>query len=321
MVASEEQATSVPTISSVARRGAPAEANVVPTDVDAVVEEAVRAADAAARTSGVTVREVSALTDLEAVVRLYATIWGRDANPPFGLELLRALAKAGNYIGAAFEGDELVGACVGFFTTPAERALHSHIAGISDRARGRHVGFALKLHQRAWSLQRGLREISWTFDPLVARNAHFNVVKLAARTDEYLPNFYGPMTDAINGAGDTDRLLVRWDLRDPRVAAACVGVTNPAVAARALAAGAQVALGVSDDGFPIPGRLDGRTSLVAVPSDIEAIRRTLPDLAVKWRAAVRQTLTTLVAADAHIVGFDRTGWYVVDRDGSGGARP
>ena len=147
-------------------------------------DAAVQAADAAARAAGVQVREISALTELEAVYRLYADIWRPDPkNPPVTSELLRAFSKAGNYVAGAFDGDVLVGACVGFFGAPADEALHSHIAGVSGAARGRNVGFALKVHQRAWSLLRGVSAVAWTFDPLVRRNAYFNLVKLAARPD------------------------------------------------------------------------------------------------------------------------------------------
>ena len=142
-----------------------------------------QAADAAALAAGVTVREVADLVELEDVVRLYSAIWGRDANPPMTVELLRAFTKAGNYVGGAFEDGRLVGACVGFFHAPAEDALHSHIAGVAPSLNGRHVGFALKLHQRAWALLRGVSEIAWTFDPLVSRNAYFNLVKLGAQPD------------------------------------------------------------------------------------------------------------------------------------------
>ncbi len=57
----------------------------------------------------------------------------------------------------------------------------------------------MKLHQRAWAIARGIPVIEWTFDPLVARNAYFNIRKLGAMPVEYLPNFYGIMGDGING--------------------------------------------------------------------------------------------------------------------------
>lgn len=301
--------------------GAAAGLAVAAFDGDRVVEPAMRAADAAARAAGVVVSELTSLDDLEAVVRLYAAIWGRDSSPSVPLELLRALTKAGNYVAGAFDGEQLVGACVGFFTTPTERALHSHIAGIAADALGRKIGFALKVHQRAWSLRRGLTAISWTFDPLISRNAHFNLVKLRARATEYLPNFYGTLADDINRSSDTDRLLVRWQLLDPEVAAACAATTTPASGRAHLRAGAVVALGASDADVPVPvpGRLDGRISLVAVPADIESIRRTRPEQAVRWREAVRTTMTTLAAANAHITGFDRAGGYIVEGDVKAGA--
>ncbi|CAI9406937.1 hypothetical protein HIDPHFAB_04684 [Nocardioides sp. T2.26MG-1] len=281
--------------------------------VDTDLDRAVQAADAAAQVARVAVRELTELADLERVVALYARIWGRDTNPPMTLELLRAFTKAGNYVGGAFEGTELVGACVGFFHAPAEDALHSHIAGVAPETAGRSVGFALKLHQRAWALLRGISEIAWTFDPLVSRNAYFNLVKLAAEPVEYLPNFYGAMADSINGLDDSDRLLVRWRLRDPAVVAACSGGGVSAVISEELAAGAAVALGVSDTGTPVPGRLDAQTSLVAVPHDIAALRLRDPALAQQWRSAVREALSALVADGARVTGFDRDGWYVVRR--------
>jgi predicted GNAT superfamily acetyltransferase len=282
--------------------------------VDVDLDAAVQAADAAALAAGVSVRELSRLADLTAVVDLYSTIWGRSESPPMTVELLRAFTKAGNYVGGAFLGDRLVGACVGFFHAPAEDSLHSHIAGVAGDVTGRHVGYALKLHQRAWALLRGVSQIAWTFDPLVSRNAYFNVVKLAGSPVEYLPDFYGRMSDTINGGGETDRLLVCWRLRDPEVVAACSGISSPAVAGAELARGAVVALGIDAHEGPIPGRLDGRLSLVAVPRHIEGLRTTDPMLAQRWRIALRDSLGTLLADGARITGFDREGWYVLRRD-------
>lgn len=284
-----------------------------PASVDPVLDQAVQAADAVALAAGVTVRELTELRDLADVVALYASIWGRPASPPMTLELLRAFTKAGNYVGGAFDGDRLVGACVGFFHAPAEDALHSHIAGVAGDVTGRRVGHAVKVHQRAWTLLRGVSEIAWTFDPLVSRNAYFNVVKLAARPVEYLPNFYGAMDDAINAGDDSDRLLIRWRLRDPEVVEACSGAYRTMLASHELSRGAVVALGSDDRGAPVPGRLDGQASLVAVPRDIEVLRAAAPALARGWRLAVRETLSALMADGARITGFDKRGWYVLRR--------
>jgi predicted GNAT superfamily acetyltransferase len=278
---------------------------------DPVLDEARRSADAAARAAGVSVRELAGIDELNRAVGLLAAIWGRTENPPMTVELLRAFSKAENYVAGAFDGDCLVGVCVGFFHAPASDALHSHIAGVAAAATGRSVGFALKLHQRAWALLRGVSEVAWTFDPLVARNAYFNLAKLAARPVEYLPNFYGPMVDAINGDQDTDRLLVRWRLRDPAVALAASGAGGGAVAEDEIRRGAVRALNIAEDGSPLPGPLDSATALVAVPRDIERLRVTDPALARRWRAAVREVLSGLVRGGGRIDGFDRAGWYVV----------
>ncbi len=276
------------------------------------VAAAVMAAEAAARKAGVQVREIGSLVELDAVYRLYDEIWRPDvANPPVTRELLRALSKAGSYVAGAFDAGALVGACVGFFGAPAEGRLHSHIAGVSDATRGRSVGFALKVHQRAWATLRGVSVVEWTFDPLVRRNAYFNIGKLAARPTEYLVNFYGGMHDAINGDDDSDRLLVRWALGAPDVAAACGGAGVDADARAEEAAGADIALGRSQSGAPCLGPRTAPSVLVAVPLDIEALRRRDPPLSRDWRLAVRDVLGSLLDDGRRITGFDRTGCYVL----------
>jgi predicted GNAT superfamily acetyltransferase len=283
------------------------------TDDLRATDEAVQVADAAALASGVRIRELAELAEVRAVEQLYDEIW-RPENAPIGTELLRAFAKSGNYVTGAFDRGRLVGACVGFFTAPAETTLHSHIAGVSATVPGRAIGYALKLHQRAWALLHGVGTIEWTFDPLVSRNAYFNFVKLGARPVEYLPNFYGGMRDGINGGDDTDRLLLRWDLVAPQVRAACAGDRQVAVGTIERGLGAEVALGRSDRGEPVVGRLDAALSLVAVPPDIEAMRIADPELARRWRSAVRDTLGGLMAGGGRVTGFARDGWYVVQRD-------
>jgi predicted GNAT superfamily acetyltransferase len=273
-----------------------------------------RLADAAAASAGVRIRELIEPDELGAVHAVFHGIWRPDPqDPPVTPTLLRAMAKAGNYVAGAYAGDQVVGACVGFFGSPLNNELHSHITGVAAGAAGRGVGFALKLHQRAWALRRGVSTITWTFDPLVCRNAYFNLVKLAATAAEYLPNFYGGMHDDINGGDDSDRLLVRWDLRAAEVTAACAGAPAARHAGTELARGAVVALARSEHDLPIAGPLDGPTVLVATPRDIERLRPADPDRARQWRTAVRDVLGTLMTGGARVVGFDRAGWYVVTR--------
>jgi predicted GNAT superfamily acetyltransferase len=278
-----------------------------------VVADAAACATAAALAANVDIREAAEPAELAGITDLYDEIWRPNTSPLVSPELLRALNKAGNYVAAAFDGGKLVGACVGFFTAPVHSALHSHIAGVSPTALGRHVGFALKLHQRAWALRHDVRLVEWTFDPLVARNAYLNIAKLAGRPAEYLPNFYGGMDDGINGGDDTDRLLLRWELAAPRVAAACAGRFEAADVGALLARGASAALRRGDRGDPVAGPSDAATVLVAVPQDVAALRVEDQGLAREWRAAMREVLGGLLAGGARVTGFDRGGWYVVQR--------
>ncbi|MFJ4770813.1 GNAT family N-acetyltransferase [Streptomyces uncialis] len=288
------------------------------------IDAAHTAAEAAARAAGVDIRSLDSVSELDAVRRLYERVWRTgESSPVVTADLLRAMAKAGSYVSGAFDGDELVGSCFGFFSPPAREALHSHIAGVLPHLRRRNVGFALKLHQRAWAMERGVREICWTYDPLVRRNAYFNIAKLAAEPAEYLADFYGPIDDDINRGDDSDRILIRWRLDSPDVGSACAGRPRATDAEAARAAGATVALGVSDTGEPVagPAGAHARTVLVAVPEDIEALRESDPARAAHWRTAVREALDGLLAEGGRVRGFDRAGWYVVDRGSATAPQP
>lgn len=279
------------------------------TITDTSTQEAASAADAAAAEAGVEIRILNRVDEFAQVTALFQSIWtAQPGRSPVNVETLRALSKAGSYVGGAFEGDELVGACFGFFAAPERRALHSHIAGVSARMRGRNVGFALKVHQRSWALEHGLDEISWTFDPLISRNAYFNLVKLAATPTGYLRNFYGQMSDALNGADDTDRMLVTWYLHDPAVSAACRGSAQEAPSAPA-----ESLLAREQDVVPVMRETSARLVRVALPRDIESLRRTDPELATRWRLALRETLGDLMDEGAHVLSFDRSGAYTIDR--------
>ena len=153
----------------------------------------------------------------------------------------------------------------------------------------RGVGFGLKQHQRTWSMDRGVMSIEWTFDPLVRRNAHFNLVKLGADAVEYLVNFYGPMDDGINTGEESDRILVRWNLQSEKAAAAAAG-------------------------HALEFRPDAGALLVPVPGDIVAIRRDDPELARRWRHQLREALGGAMSRGYRVTGFSRAFEYVLSRD-------
>jgi predicted GNAT superfamily acetyltransferase len=286
-------------------------------------DEAVAVARAAAGAAGVEIRELSEVAELAAAGDLFESIWrSAPGARPLTTELLRAMSSAGNYVAGAFGPGELLGACFGFFGHPGKGGLHSHIAGVAASGAGRGIGQALKLHQRGWALAQDVSVITWTFDPLVRRNAYFNLGKLGALPLRYLPDFYGPMADRINGSGETDRLMVGWDLTSPAVRAASLGEPVPADARAWRERGASTALSAGADGGPVTGSA-GSTGLasspavlVAVPSDIERLRHHDPGRAAAWRSALREVLGGLMADGARVTGFDRAGWYVLSKEES-----
>ncbi|MFI6816288.1 GNAT family N-acetyltransferase [Nonomuraea sp. NPDC050328] len=239
------------------------------------------------------IRELREIHDLQRVADLFDEVWKPEpGNPPVPLDLMVAFAHAGCYVAGAFDGQELVGASVGFLGAGA--SLHSHVTGV--RAAGRGVGYALKRHQREWCLERGLETIKWTFDPLVRRNAHFNLTKLGARPEEYLEDFYGELRDELNAGDRSDRLLAVWRLTEE-------------AGARPVPGGAGVVL--DEDGRA--HEADTPVVLVATPRDIEALRRREPERARAWRPAMRQALGGLMATGGKVVGFTDAGHYVVVR--------
>ena len=141
---------------------------------------------------------------------LFNQVWG-TTTPLVGVELLRAIQHAGGYVVAAYLDEQVVGGSFGFLGRhEGAPSLHSHITGILPGVRRTGLGRAMKLHQRAWAAEHGLTWVTWTFDPLVRRNAWFNIDVLGAHVHEYLVDFYGPIDDAINAGDESDRLLVAW---------------------------------------------------------------------------------------------------------------
>ncbi|WP_335936193.1 GNAT family N-acetyltransferase [Streptomyces sp. PTD5-9] len=272
--------------------------------------EAAAAAGLAARRAGVTLSELHGLDEMREACRVLDRVWRPvPGKPLITPELLRVFAHSGSYVVGVHRDGRMIGFCLGFLATAG---LHSHIAGVDGSARGRNVGFAVKLHQRAWALARGITAITWTFDPLISRNAYFNLSKLGAAPSEYLADFYGAMQDEVNAGTETDRLMVHWELAGDRAVAAAEGVSRRVTVDDA-GGHAVVGLDADPDGRPAVGRRDGDTVLVRIPAEAEALRRTDPPLAREWRYALREVLGGLMAQGHTVTGFTRDGWYVIVR--------
>jgi predicted GNAT superfamily acetyltransferase len=219
-------------------------------------------------------------------------------------EMLHAFIHSGNYVVLALRHGEPVGAAIGFLGSgPDGTYLHSHIAGVAPGLQGGDIGYAMKLHQRAWCIERGIGSIVWTYDPLVRRNAYFNLVKLGAAAVSFHPNFYGVMSDGLNAGDESDRMLVRWDLTTFPPA--------PATAFDELAASAPSVLEIDAGQHPLRVGEPAGVFVCDIPADISFLRSSATTLALEWRLAFRETVGAALAAGQDVLGFSRARGYVV----------
>lgn len=207
-------------------------------------------------------------------------VWGTE-NQEIPPELLRALRHAGACLQGAEADGELVGFALGFLAWGDGLHVHSHMLGVVPGWRGRGVGVALKLAQRAECLDRGVPEMRWTYDPLIATNARLNLNRLGCVATAFLPNFYGEMRDRLNAGDRSDRFEVRWRLESDRVERALAG-SGPAVPR-----GETMLRAVGGPGRPRPEPAAAAPprsgALVQIPGDFFGLRSEDPDLGARWR--------------------------------------
>jgi predicted GNAT superfamily acetyltransferase len=312
------------------------------------LHQAKQEASAAASRAGVDIRLLHSSAQCQAAADLLDDVWGVSpgTNAVADTGMLVALSHAGNYVGGAFprgtvaddaHADTIRGMALGFFAEPLGQTLHSHVAGVRRDGLGSGVGAALKLDQRVWCLERGITEMHWTFDPLIARNAYFNFQRLGADCAEYLVNFYGEMTDGVNAGQGSDRMMVSWRLDKPAARETTEAPTADSAfawvlrvaedtqepvetplgdaAAGSTAAGAATAgaAAATEPGAASAGNTAATTVGVQIPLDIEALRAANPELSARWRRALRAALTGLLETGWTITGVTRSGVYLLSR--------
>lgn len=272
-------------------------------------------ANVAASSAGVRLEPLTSLEDADAIVGVMRETWGEE----LPRELIRALAGSGNVPWGAFDGHELVGYVLGWAAVEPSDGLHEHSHMLAALPHRRHagIGYALKLAQRASCLDRGIGLVRWTFDPLVARNAHLNIGKLGATCDRFHRDYYGEMTDAVNVGDRSDRLVVRWLLdREP--------------GRRAVPAGdiVEVVRGTEAIDAPHPDRpaqfpdvTPGSVCTIQVPRDHAAIRAGDPELGARWREVVGEAFDDCFTRGMDVVAFDadlaggRPRYFLASREG------
>lgn len=246
-----------------------------------------------------TIRPLADANDYRACVALQRETWGADFTECVPPAMLMIAAKMGGVVTGAFDDDgRMLGFLYGVTGWRDGGPYHwSHMLAVSEDARDAGIGSRLKADQRERLLAIGVTEVRWSFDPLVARNAHVNLNRLGARVESYVEDMYASeehsRTDSVIGS---DRFIAVWDLDRS---------WSPLEAP----AEGHLRLDVGDDGGPRESPADAIAPDlpvgVAVPSDIQTLKLAAPDVAVLWRRETRRILQEYLAAGFRVGGFTR----------------
>jgi predicted GNAT superfamily acetyltransferase len=154
----------------------------------------------------------------------------------------------------------------------------------------RGVGVRLKWAQREEALARGVSLITWTYDPLQARNANLNLRRLGAVATEFLPDFYGITTSSLHHGLPTDRLLVRWELEASRVRE--LAKQGEAVRSVAMPPHPLINEVKWQAGWPVSSEprldLEAKELLLEIPPDWDVLCLAAPRMAEAWHGRMRQ---------------------------------
>ena len=250
------------------------------------------------RSDGVLIRDCASLEDYLECVAIQEETWGRAFSERVPAAILRVSQRVGGITAAAFDANgQMLGFVFGMTGVDKGDLVHwSDMLAVRPEARGKHLGERLKQYQRRKVCALGVRRIMWTFDPLVSRNAHFNINRLGAMPVEYAENMYGTTRSALHGALPTDRFVVAWD---------CAAVP-PNHSADAVAGSDAPLLNPVSNGTPTLASVgDAERVRVQIPIDVQPIIQQQPVLAARWRDITRRTIGERLAAGYRVSAFVR----------------
>jgi predicted GNAT superfamily acetyltransferase len=258
----------------------------------------------------IAIRDLKSIDDLSQLKAVEKEVWGMADEDTLPLTLAIACKAVGNIFVGAFDKDKLVGFAFGFLGREhGVTTIHSHMLAVLDAYRHLDLGSRLKQAQRERAMAMGVHEMTWTYDPLQSRNAHFNFSKLGVVSDTYKVDFYGPETSSMLHRNGTDRLWVRWMLNSQRVRDRLAGKSGRVETLDALKLLAPL---LSFDPSGKPGRADLAESLarqrvsIEIPGDILEVERTDMGLAREWRDATRWAFHEALKAGFVVAEFCRS---------------
>jgi len=266
------------------------------------------------------VRQLRTHDEFIRCVELQHDVWGASFTERVSVGMLKVVQRIGGISAGAFEEDgRLVGFVFGLTGVERGRLVHwSDMLAVREHLRDHGIGRRLKEFQRDTVRKLGVTRIYWTFDPLVSRNAHFNLTRLGAHVVEYVPDMYGGDTNSVlhRGVG-TDRFIVAWD-----IAGAASGAGEDAVHGASSRTDAPILNRVGADGLPAIPNVDGQvptTVRVAVPEAIEQVQSQSIEDAARWRASTRRAFMWALDHGYRVRAFTRDdaahyGFYVCTRD-------
>jgi predicted GNAT superfamily acetyltransferase len=238
------------------------------------------------------IEQISTPRQCAELAHVLADVWGfTERSGVASPDMLRALAHSGGYLSGVRVGDELVGGSYGWPTNcRGEWRLHSHVVGFLPEFRAVGLGAQVKHHQRTWAGDTGFAAVEWTFDPLHALNARFNLAKLGARVESFHHNFYGEMDDAFHTGLPSDRFVVRWGVDDQ----------PPVVPVR----DSHSILSIGATQRPVIGERGAGLLRAEIPFDIVALRHTNNDIARAWTEAFAGTVGVAMQSGARVLAMD-----------------
>jgi predicted GNAT superfamily acetyltransferase len=246
------------------------------------------------------IRPLTTQKELRACVALQRKTWGDDFDDVVPRSILQISQRLGGVAAGAFdERGTLLGFVYGMTGVENGSIVHwSDMLAVVPRARNHGVGRRLKEYQRAQVARAGARVIYWTYDPLVARNAHLNFNVFGVRVAEYVPNMYGESRSPLHRGIGTDRLVVAWPVDDRELAARRSVIADASRAAR--------------NGE----RQDAR--FIEVPAHIDKLQAKDMKTARTWRRETRDAFQSALAEGYSVNGFyiddsSTTGRYVLTR--------